>query len=117
MIEKVRVFWFRHVEIDAFIDFHRLSSTFIDFCRTCRHRHAASIGSKDSQENTTNNRKLPVSAKVAVTVKDGLSNTLMMCENVVTGSDASRPEINWATGDGRQSRISFSHTICRDNIS
>ena len=51
----------------------------------------------------------------AVTVKDGLSNTLMMGENVVTGSDASRPGINWATGDGRQSRIFFSHTICKDN--
>jgi hypothetical protein len=40
-----------------------------------------------------------------------------MGENVVTGSDASRPGINWATGDGRQSRIFFSHAICRDNMS
>ena len=53
----------------------------------------------------------------AVTVKDGLSNTLMIGENVVTGSDASRAEINWATGDGRQSRSFFNHVICRDNIS
>lgn len=51
----------------------------------------------------------------AVTVRDGLSNTLMLGENVRTGGDPARPGINWATGDGRQSRLFFSHTICRDN--
>ncbi len=51
----------------------------------------------------------------AVSVRDGLSNTLMLGENCRTGVDAARPAINWATGDGRQSRLFFSHTICRDN--
>ncbi len=51
----------------------------------------------------------------AVTVRDGLSNTLMLGENVRTGADPARPGINWATGDGRQSRLFFSHMVCRDN--
>ena len=56
-----------------------------------------------------------VANALGTAVRDGLSNTLMLGENCRTGVDAARPAINWATGDGRQSRLFFSHTICRDN--
>ena len=49
------------------------------------------------------------------TVTDGMSNTLMMGENVRVGSDPRDPLSNWAAPDGRRSKLYFNHQICADN--
>ena len=49
------------------------------------------------------------------TVVDGMSNTLMVAENVRTGYDPNAPNSNWASPDSRRTKFYFSHTICKDN--
>ena len=49
------------------------------------------------------------------TIIDGMSNTILLGENCRTGVDGSRPQTNWSSADGRQTRIFFSHQICEDN--
>lgn len=48
-------------------------------------------------------------------VTDGLSNTILLGENVRTGFDSSDPTANWANATGPRSRIYFSHQICNGN--
>ena len=43
---------------------------------------------------------------------DGLSNTLMLTENVRTGYDPSNPVAGWATGDANRTSVYFSHRVC-----
>lgn len=52
------------------------------------------------------------------TVRDGLSNTLMVAENVKTGFDSRTQDANhttWATADARRNRVYFSAAICPRN--
>ncbi len=46
------------------------------------------------------------------TIIDGLSNTLMLTENVRTGYDPANPAAGWATGDSYRTSAYFSHTVC-----
>jgi len=48
-------------------------------------------------------------------VEDGMSNTLLLAENVKTGFDPYRPGTNWATAEARTNRVYFSFQICRDH--
>ncbi len=50
------------------------------------------------------------------TVVDGMSNTLMVAENVRTGYDPNTPNSNWASSDSRRTKVYFSNTICKDNV-
>ncbi len=50
------------------------------------------------------------------TIVDGMSNTLMVAENVRTGYDPNTPNSNWASSDSRRTKFYFSHTICKDNV-
>ena len=50
------------------------------------------------------------------TVVDGMSNTLMVAENVRTGYDPNTPNSNWASSDSRRTKFYFSHMICKDNV-
>lgn len=47
-------------------------------------------------------------------VSDGLSNTLMIGENVRTGYDAKTLNANWASSDAFRTSLFFSSEICRD---
>ncbi len=47
-------------------------------------------------------------------VTDGLSNTLMVTENIRTGATADGLS-NWASTDTRRSRVYFSHRVCSGN--
>lgn len=52
------------------------------------------------------------------TVIDGTSNTLMIAENLRTGYDPFRTDINrstWATADARRNRVFFGHQMCNGN--
>ena len=49
------------------------------------------------------------------TIIDGMSNTILLVENVRTGYDPIRPEVNWATAWGGQTRIYFNHEICQNH--
>ena len=46
------------------------------------------------------------------TVTDGLSNTLMIAENVRTGYDPYNAAAGWATADPTRTSVYFSHTVC-----
>jgi prepilin-type processing-associated H-X9-DG protein len=53
------------------------------------------------------------------TVTDGMSNTLMIAENIRTGFDPRTLDANhttWATADARRNRVYFRHRVCRDNV-
>ncbi len=50
------------------------------------------------------------------TIYDGMSNTLMVTENVRTGFDPYEPSANWATTDTRRSRVYFSYRVCGGNV-
>jgi|GEM_PF-6378671 len=45
----------------------------------------------------------------------GMSNTILLVENVRTGYDPIRPEVNWATAWGGQTRIYFNHEIFQNH--
>jgi len=47
-------------------------------------------------------------------VSDGLSNTLMVTENIRTGADPATGA-DWATTETRRSRVYFSHRVCDGN--
>lgn len=52
------------------------------------------------------------------TIIDGMSNTLMIVENLRTGFDPHRSGVNhqtWATADARKNRVYFSHQLCTAN--
>ena len=49
-------------------------------------------------------------------VADGLSNTMMLSENVRVGVDPFSANTNWSSSDLLRSRIFFSHRICPNNI-
>ena len=46
------------------------------------------------------------------TVTDGLSNTLMLTENVRTGFDPYNTSAGWATADANRTSVYFSHRVC-----
>lgn len=48
------------------------------------------------------------------TVTDGMSNTMMVTENVRTGFDAATSS-DWASGDTLRTRVYFSHRVCVGN--
>ena len=50
------------------------------------------------------------------TVTDGMSNTLLISENVRTGYDPFSPITNWSTCDTRRTKFYFSHHICQNNL-
>ncbi|MCA9064250.1 MAG: DUF1559 domain-containing protein [Planctomycetaceae bacterium] len=50
------------------------------------------------------------------TVKDGLSNTLLLGENVRTGYDPYADLSNWASCDSRRTKFYFSHRVCANNV-
>ena len=53
------------------------------------------------------------------TVIDGMSNTLMVVENVRTGFDPHRNTVNlatWATADASRNRVYFGHQVCQGNV-
>ena len=52
----------------------------------------------------------------AATVLDGMSNTLMIAENVRTGYDPYTPGTSWASCDARRTKVYFSHRICASNV-
>lgn len=52
----------------------------------------------------------------AASVADGLSNTLLIAENIRTGYDPYSPNSGWASCHPRQTKFYFSHRICRDNV-
>ena len=49
-------------------------------------------------------------------VTDGMSNTLLLGENIRTGYDPYSPGSNWATADSRRTKFYFSHRICQNNV-
>ena len=49
-------------------------------------------------------------------VVDGMSNTLMIAENVRTGYDPNTPNSNWGSCDSRKTKFYFSHHVCRNNV-
>ncbi len=49
-------------------------------------------------------------------VSDGMSNTLMLTENVRTGFDPYSPGSNWSSSDSRRTKVYFSHHICKNNV-
>jgi prepilin-type processing-associated H-X9-DG protein len=48
-------------------------------------------------------------------IDDGMSNTLLIGENVRTGYDPVRPGVNWSTAWGSQTRFYFNHEVCADH--
>lgn len=52
----------------------------------------------------------------AADVTDGLSNTLMVAENAMTGADATAKNANWASTDWYRTGVFFSSNICVDRI-
>ncbi len=52
----------------------------------------------------------------AASVVDGLSNTLLIAENVRTGYNPYAAGSSWASCHPRQTKFYFSHRICRDNV-
>jgi prepilin-type N-terminal cleavage/methylation domain-containing protein len=50
------------------------------------------------------------------TVTDGLSNTLLLAENVRTGFAPNVPLSNWGSCNTRQTKVYFSHRICGNNV-
>ena len=46
------------------------------------------------------------------TVTDGLSQTLLLTENIKTGAG---PDSNWASCDSRRTKVYFSSEVCRNN--
>ncbi len=49
-------------------------------------------------------------------VHDGLSNTLMICENIRTGYSPYFANSNWGSCKPRQTKFYFSHRICNNNV-
>jgi prepilin-type processing-associated H-X9-DG protein len=49
-------------------------------------------------------------------VTDGMSNTLLLTENIRTGYDPYNPGTNWATADSRRTKVFFSHRVCTSNV-
>lgn len=49
-------------------------------------------------------------------VYDGLSNTLLIAENIRTGYDPYAANSNWASCDTRRTKFYFSHRICPNNV-
>ena len=49
-------------------------------------------------------------------VTDGMSNTLLLAENVRTGYDPYSPGSNWSSADSRRTKVYFSHHICKNNV-
>ena len=49
-------------------------------------------------------------------VVDGMSNTLLIAENVRTGYDPYSPNSNWGSCDSRQTKFYFSHHVCKNNV-
>ncbi len=47
-------------------------------------------------------------------VTDGVSNTMMVTENVRTGADPENPSVNWSSVDSGQTLFHFNSSICRD---
>ena len=50
-------------------------------------------------------------------VVDGMSNTLLIAENIRTGYDPYSPGTNWASCVSRRTKVYFSHRICANNVS
>ncbi len=49
-------------------------------------------------------------------VTDGMSNTLLLAENVRTGYDPYAGGSNWSSADSRRTKVYFSHRICASNV-
>ena len=49
-------------------------------------------------------------------VIDGMSNTLMIAENVRTGYDPNSANSNWGSCSARRTKFYFSHRICQNNV-
>lgn len=49
-------------------------------------------------------------------VSDGMSNTLLIAENVRTGYHTYSPNSSWASCDSRRTKFYFSHRICANNV-
>lgn len=49
-------------------------------------------------------------------VVDGMSNTLLIAENVRTGYDPYSPGTNWGSCDARRTKFYFSHRVCANNV-